>query len=388
VTTSDTALDLTGRSEASDVPDLLDSETDQDLRAALRTMLEDRCTGRAVLAHVESGRPHDEALWQVLATDMELVGLRVPADLGGAGAEASSTAVVLEELGRAVAPVPYLGSAVIATQVLLAAGETELLGQLAAGTATAALAVPFAATPYQPPATSARLGGGRLNGTVTSVADASAAETLLVLVPEGLYAVAARDAGVTSDPVRSLDPTRPLCDITFSDAPARPVAAGADGWVSVRAGLVAGAALLASEQLGTAQWCLDTTVEYVKHRHQFGRPVGSFQAIKHRLADLWAEVTSSRAVARYAAATLDGHDPADPTGEAVLAAALAQAHCGPIAVRAAEECIQLHGGIGFTWEHPAHLYLKRAKSSAIALGTADAHRAALATLVDLAPPVR
>lgn len=369
-----------------DVPDLLDSETDQDLRGALRRMLEDRCSGRAVLDHVESGRPQDDALWQVVAADMELAGLRVPGELGGAGAAAGSTAVVLEELGRAVAPVPYLGSAVIATQSLLAAGDTELLGQLAAGTANAALAVPFAAPPYQPPATSVRLAGGRLRGTVTSVADATTADVLLVLVPEGLYAVAAADGGVTREPVRSLDPTRPLCDIAFADSPARSLASGPDGWSSVRAGLTAGAALLASEQLGVAQWCLDTTVEYVKHRHQFGRPVGSFQAVKHRLADLWAEVTSCRAVARYAAATLDGADLADPAGEASLAAALAQAHCGPIAVRAAEECIQLHGGIGFTWEHPAHLYLRRAKSAAIALGTADRHRAALGALVGLAPP--
>ncbi len=367
------------------VPDLLDSETDQDLRAALRRMLEDRCPSRTVLAHIETARPYDEAVWQVIAADMGLAGLRVPADSGGVAAGVGATAVVLEELGRAVAPVPYLGSAVIATQVLLAAGETELIEQLAAGAATVALAVPFASTPYLPPSTSVRLVDGRLGGTVTSVADALAADALLMLVPEGLYVVTAPAATVARAPVASLDPTRPLCDITFADSPARPVATGPDGWASVRAGLVSGAALLASEQLGVAQWCLDTTVDYVKKRNQFGRPVGSFQAVKHRLADLWADVASCRAVARYAAAALDGADALNPAGEACLAAALAQAHCGPIAVRAAEECIQLHGGIGFTWEHPAHLYLKRAKSSALALGTADQHRAALAGMVDLPP---
>jgi alkylation response protein AidB-like acyl-CoA dehydrogenase len=138
------------------------------------------------------------------------------------------------------------------------------------------------------------------------------------------------------------------------------------------------AALLASEQLGVAEWCLDSTVEYVKIRHQFGRPVGSFQAVKHRLADVWVEVTQARAVARYAADRAASADPDLP-----VAASLAQAYVGSVAVRAAEEAVQLHGGIGFTWEHPAHLFLKRAKSSAVAFGTADRHRQELATLVNL-----
>jgi alkylation response protein AidB-like acyl-CoA dehydrogenase len=119
-------------------------------------------------------------------------------------------------------------------------------------------------------------------------------------------------------------------------------------------------------------------VEYLKTRYQFGRPIGSFQALKHRAADLWAAITQARAVARYAAACLADDDP-----DTEIAASLAQAYCSPVAVKAAEECIQLHGGIGFTWEHPAHLYLKRAKADAIALGTASRHRAHLATLVNL-----
>jgi alkylation response protein AidB-like acyl-CoA dehydrogenase len=148
----------------------------------------------------------------------------------------------------------------------------------------------------------------------------------------------------------------------------------------VEAALTAGSVLLAAEQLGVAEWCLETTVAYVKERHQFGRPVGSFQAVKHRLAQLWVQVTQARAVARYAAGCLAAGDP-----DTTVAAHLAQAHCGPLAVRAAEECVQLHGGIGFTWEHPAHLYLKRAKTDAIALGTAAHHRASLARLQDLQP---
>jgi len=164
----------------------------------------------------------------------------------------------------------------------------------------------------------------------------------------------------------------------------------------VTAALTTGAALLASEQVGLAQWCLDTTVEYLKTRYQFGRQVGSFQALKHRLADLWTRITQARAVARYAAAraadaadaavpgaSVDAERSVDAQREEAIAAALAQAYCSDAAVLAAEECVQLHGGIGFTWEHPAHLYLKRAKSSAIALGTPDRQRAALARMVDV-----
>jgi len=172
--------------------------------------------------------------------------------------------------------------------------------------------------------------------------------------------------------VTSLDLTRRLADVTFAGAPGRLVAG------AVGPALTAGAVLLASEQLGVAQWCLDTTVEHLKTRYQFGRPVGSFQALKHRLADLWVQVTQARAVARYAAGCLADSDPDLP-----VAVALAQAHCAPVAVRAAEECVQLHGGIGFTWEYPAHLYLKRAKADAIGLGTPERHRAALAALIDL-----
>ena len=180
-------------------------------------------------------------------------------------------------------------------------------------------------------------------------------------------------AAASRAPVSSLDMTRPLCDVRVAAARGRLIAGSAQGDAAVRGALRLGAALLAAEQLGVAQWCLDTTVDYVRDRYQFGRPVGSFQAVKHRLADLWVAVTEARAVARYAATAPD-----DDT-----AVAMAQAYCGPVAVRAAEECVQLHGGIGFTWEHPAHLYLKRAKSAAIAFGTAGAHRAALAELANL-----
>ena len=376
-------------------PDLLYGEAETELRAAVRSLFGDRCAWPDVLARTETAQTYDAGLWGVLAADLGAAGLLVPEESGGAGASFLEAAVVAEETGRAVAPVPFLGSAVVATAALLAAGATaarddELLSGLAAGTTTAALAVPFGSGPAAP-APTVRIGssppgdgGYRLSGTVRGVADALPADVLLVPadgVPYGLYAVPAGEAGVTLEPVVSLDMTRQLADLTLDGAPGRRVASGEAARQAVAAALAAGAAVLASEQLGVAERCLEMTVAYLKERRQFARPVGSFQALKHRVADVWVGVTQARAAARYAAACLAGDDP-----DAPVAVALAKAACSDVAVRAAEECLQLHGGIGFTWEHPCHLYLKRAKSSSIGFGTADRHRATLAGLADLPGP--
>ena len=182
-------------------------------------------------------------------------------------------------------------------------------------------------------------------------------------------------------PVVSLDMTRQLCEISFDDAQGRPVAIGPAAQAAVHEGLAAGAAILAAEQLGLAQRCLDMTVAYVKDRRQFAMQIGSFQAVKHRLADLWTTIALARAASRYAAACLSDGDP-----DAPVAVALAKSACSDAAVLAAQECVQLHGGIGFTWEHPAHLYLKRAKSASTGFGTPDWHRGTLASLAGLPGP--
>ncbi|WP_327292040.1 acyl-CoA dehydrogenase family protein [Streptomyces sp. NBC_01198] len=371
------------------IPDLLYSDVEDDLRAAVRSVLADRCGPAAVLGRIETAEPYDPALWRVLAVELGLAGLLVPEKLGGQGASAREAAVVLEELGGAVAPVPFLGSAVLATSALLACdtaapATAALLGRLAAGEATAALAVPLSAAPGDGFPEGVRAdAGGRLTGAVTSVADALTADVLVVpaLGPEGpgLYEVAAEQA-VVERPV-SLDLTRPLADLRLEGAAGRLLADGEAAAAALERALLTGAGLLASEQLGLAQWCLDETVRYLGQRRQFGRAVGSFQALKHRLADLWLEVVSARAAARNAAGALAGW-PSDPA-EAALAVAVAQAYLSPVAVHAAEEAVQLHGGIGMTWEHPVHLYLKRAKADEIALGTAGRHRRALADRVEL-----
>jgi alkylation response protein AidB-like acyl-CoA dehydrogenase len=377
------------------LPDLRYSSTEDELRSAVRDLLADRSPWPSVLARTESAMPNDGALWHSLAADLGAAGLLIGESRGGAGASYREAAVVAEETGRAVAAVPYLGSAVVATAALLACDD-QLLTPLAAGEVTAALAVEFArmppAGPGAAPASGVRVGGARpgdlagqvrLTGAVAGVADALIADVLLVPgdgVPFGLYAVDAGDPGVSRAAVVSLDATRPLCDLAFDGVPGRPVASGPAAAAAVASALAAGAGMLASEQLGVAERCLEMTVAYLKERRQFGRLVGSFQALKHRLADLWVAVTQARAAARYAAACLANGDP-----DAPVAIALAKAACGDAAVHAAQECVQMHGGIGFTWEHPAHLLLKRAKSGSLAFGTLDRHRARLAELVNLPP---
>ena len=380
-------------SDKADLPDLLYSDTERALADSLSSLLADRGSLDKVLARTESAETYDDGLWQTVAGDLGLAGLLIPERDGGAGASYREVCSAAEALGSSVAPVPFLGSAVVATAALLsvASGVPDLLRRMADGSVTATLAVPFAGAPGGPFPASVRVAGpkpgdaqtgiARLRGTVPGVADALPATVLLVPadgVPQALYLVDMSDPGVAKAPVVSLDMTRQLCDLSFDDAPGRLIASGAAASQAVDAALTAGAGVLAAEQVGVAQRCLDMTMAYVKERRQFARPVGSFQALKHRLADVWVAVSQARAASRYAAACLASGDP-----DAKVAVAIAKAYCSEAAVHAAQECVQLHGGIGFTWEHPAHLYLKRAKADSVGFGTPDAHRAALAPLINL-----
>jgi len=394
-----------------ELPDLLYTDTERALSDSLVSLLADRGGLDKALARIESAQTYDDKLWQAVAADLGCAGLLIGERDGGAGASYREAAAAAEALGSFVAPVPFLGSAVVATAALLsiAAGASvssgtpftpaktaaDLLGRMADGSVTAALAVPFATAPGPqgstafpagvrlagPRAGDAATGVARLRGMVSGVADALPAGVLLVPadgVPHGLYLVDMSASGVAKAPVTSLDMTRQLCDLSFDDAPGTLIASGPAASRALDAALSAGAGILAAEQIGLAQRCLDMTVAYVKERRQFARPVGSFQGLKHRLADLWVAVTQARAASRYAAACLASGSP-----DARVAVALAKAYCSEVAVNAAQECVQMHGGIGFTWEHTAHLYLKRAKADSIGFGTPDAHRAALASLVNL-----
>jgi len=405
------------RAVGDDLPDLLYSDAERALSDALASLLADRGGVDKAHARIESAQTYDDKLWQAVATDLGCAGLLIPERDGGAGASYREAAAAAEVLGSFVAPVPFLGSAVVATAALLSvaagapsdaasgggrAGSTatpftpakaaaDLLKRMADGGVTTALAVPFTTAPGSAFPAAVRVAGprpgdaatgvARLRGMVTGVADALPASVLLVPgdgVPNGLYLVDLTAEGVAKAPVTSLDMTRQLCDLSFDDAPAALIASGPAASQALDAALAAGAGILAAEQIGLAQRCLDMTVAYVKERRQFARPVGSFQGLKHRLADLWVSVTQARAASRYAAACLASGSP-----DVKVAVALAKAYCSEVAVNATQECVQMHGGIGFTWEHPAHMYLKRAKADSIAFGTADAHRAALASLVNL-----
>lgn len=365
-------------------PNLLDTETEADLRTVIRDLLTERCDPITAVAVYDGDHSITAPLWKALAVELGLAGLLVPEDRGGAGASAREVAVVLEELGRAVAPVPFLTSSVVAATTLLAApvgGPADgLIASLAAGETTAALLLPLATAPGAEASGLTVDAGGRISGRVTSVGGAVEADVLLapVTTPEGtaLYAVLARDAVV--EPVSSLDMTRRLGDVTLDGVAGELLLPAESGASAVRRGLETGAALLASEQVGVARWCLATTVAYLKDRRQFGRVVGGFQALKHRVADLYVAVESASAAASYAAAAVAEDHP-----DRLVATAVAQAWCSAVAVRTAEEAIQLHAGIGMTWEHPVHLYLKRAKADQIVFGTPGLHRAQLGDLVGL-----
>ncbi|MFE3828274.1 acyl-CoA dehydrogenase family protein [Streptomyces sp. NPDC059092] len=391
MTTQRTSSPRPGRpAPAGTTPDLLYSDTENDLRAAVRSLLTDRADLPAALVRAESGDPYDPGLWTSLTAGIGAAGLLVPEKLGGQGASHREAAVVLEELGRAVTPAPYLTSSVVATETLLGCdGESTestdvagLLTALASGHRTAVLALPLTTAPDAPlPFAGAVPSAGDPATTVSAVADAVRADVLLVPRADGLYAVETAGPAVSVEPLTPLDLTRPLATVTVAAGSGVRIADAATGESAVRRGLLAGAGLLASEQLGLAEWCLEQTVRHTRERHQFNRPIGSFQALKHRMAQLWLEVVSARAAARNAADALATGDPGAP-----LAVAVAQAYCGRVAVHAAEECVQLHGGTGMTWEHPAHLYLKRAKSDESALGSPGRHRERLAELVDLPGP--
>jgi alkylation response protein AidB-like acyl-CoA dehydrogenase len=369
------------------------TDEQEQLRASVRRILADKSPSEAVRRWMESTEGHDPALWRQMAEQLGLQGLALPEEYGGAGYGPVELGIVLEEMGRALLPAPFLSSVALAGQALAISGDDAAKGRwlpgIADGTRTAALAVSeegsawtldgarTAATPQGE--------GWALEGTKTFVIDGASADLLLVVArtDEGpaLFAVEGTD-GVARSPLTALDPTRRLAHVTLDAAPAVRVGPAGDQSGYLRDVLDLAIVALAAEQVGAAQACLDLSVEYAKIRVQFGRPIGSFQAIKHKCADLLLEVESAKS-AVYNAAAVAADRIAGAGEELPIAAAVAGAYCSTTAVHAAKETIQIHGGIGYTWEHDAHLYLKRAKSSELLLGAPAAHRARLATLVGI-----
>jgi alkylation response protein AidB-like acyl-CoA dehydrogenase len=338
------------------------SEEQEELRRSVRRVLEAHGGVAAARRVLGSELGHDAALWSALGVDLGLAGLAIPETLGGAGLGAVEIAAVLEELGGTLAPVPLWSTVCLGAAALVAYGDTRHLPAIARGERTATVARGGAIT--------AR--GDLLSGQVRPVVDGHTADLLIVVAGDTAYLVSADGRGVHRRRLPTLDATRPLAEITLEDAPATPL-----GDAARLAPVLARAAIaLAAEQVGGAQRCLDLSVAYAQVRHQFGRPIGSFQAIQHTLAEMFLLVESARSAAYGAAWAADQDD-----AELPLAAATAAAFAGDAFFRCAGDTIQVHGGIGFTWEHDAHLYFKRARASRGLLATPDQHRARVADAI-------
>jgi alkylation response protein AidB-like acyl-CoA dehydrogenase len=369
---------------------MLGTTAEQDeLRASVRRFLTDRAPLTRVRELMESEDGTDRGVWEQAGTQLGLQGLAVPEAYGGSGFSFAEQAIVLEEFGAALYGGPYLASAVLAATALLASPDEgarrDLLPGIASGEVIATLAFTEDGS-WDPAAISmpATKNGAEwtLDGHKSFVLDGHSAGLLLVVASTtaglSLFAVDGTAAGLTRTALPALDQTRKLARLEFSDVAGRLIGSPGDAAAVLDRTLEVAAIALAAEQLGGAQRTLDMAVEYAKMRHQFGRPIGSFQAIKHRCADLLLEVESLRSAVSYAAAAV-----ADGSAEVPVIAPLLKAYASETFFHVAAENIQIHGGIGFTWEHDAHLYFKRAKSSELFLGDGDYHRERLATRLGL-----
>jgi acyl-CoA dehydrogenase len=366
------------------------TQEQEDLRAVVRKMLHTQSPMAKVREVVDGKHDYDPELWHRLAAELGLAGLVIPETYGGSGAGQVERSVALEEMGRALAPTPFLSSAVLATDTLLALDDEdarqELLPGIARGDirATLAIAEADARWPTVPAATTARrdgAGGWLLNGAKTLVVDGATADPILVYGGTedgpGFFLVSGNATGLDRAPLVTLDPTRRLARLAFSDTPARKLECGDPVAASFRIADRAAVALAAEQAGGLAQ-AMELAVDYAKIRVQFGRFIGSYQAVKHGLVDSYIDWELTVSVVRHAAWVAD-HSPADLPEAAALAAAVAS----PAFFRVAARTIQFHGGIGFTWEHDAHLYYKRAKSSELLFGDPCDRRTLLADLLGL-----
>jgi alkylation response protein AidB-like acyl-CoA dehydrogenase len=365
------------------------TEEHEELRSTVRQFLAARSDEQAVRQHMASERGWDPGVWKLMAEQIGLAGLIVPEEYGGAGFGPVELCVVMEEMGRALACAPYLATAVGAASALLECGDaearSELLPAIAAGRSVSTLAwvEPDGRWDLSGIAMRARPkdGGWLLDGRKCWVLDGHTADPILVAARTEagleLFRVDADADGLTRSPLPELDLTRKLADLEFSATPAAKLGHG-DRTAALERVLALCLAALAAEQVGGAQACLDMATAYARSRLQFGRPIGSYQAIKHKCADLLVEVEFARTAAYHACFCA-----AQAPDELPEAAALAKAYCSEVYFHAAAENIQIHGGMGFTWEHPAHLYFKRAKSSQALFGSPVAHRERLAEHIGL-----
>ncbi|MEQ8717492.1 MAG: acyl-CoA dehydrogenase family protein [Acidimicrobiales bacterium] len=369
----------------------------EDLRAVVRSFFDATSPESEVRRLMTEPVPMDRDLWRRMASELGVQSLALPEEVGGQGYGFRELSVVLEEAGRSLLCAPLLSSTVMASTLLDAIGDgsaSELLRELAGGGTIAAVAVAADRVGFDPTASSVRArvsaGRWRLEGTAPHVIGGDLADVVLVVAstPEGA-AVMRCDAGAEGlvvTPVPTLDLTRPAARLDFADTPAVPVGTPGAVDAAVARALDVTCVALAVESVGGAQRCLEMATDYARERVQFGRRIGSFQAVKHRCADMLLEIETARSAAYSAAGAVDATRPGAGTGADVDLAAeasLAKATTDEAYVHVANSTIQVHGGIGFTWEHPAHLYLKRAKSTAVTFGDAIDHRSRLGDRVGL-----
>jgi acyl-CoA dehydrogenase len=343
------------------------------LRDEARRFLEDKCPSAAVRKVLDGKIEHDPALWAAIA-EMGFLGIAIPEQHGGLGLGYLELCVVAEEMGRVLAPVPFSSSVYLATEFLLAGGNEEQksrwLSRLAAGEAIGTFAFAEGAGPLTPQAVRAEVNGATINGTKLPVPDGGIADFAIVAAQgaEGLslYLVELDASGVTREPVVTIDPSRPHARLSFDNAAVEIVGSVGEGWSLIQRVLDRAAVLFAFEQIGGADKALELARDYAQERIAFGRQIGSFQAIKHKLADMFVSTDLARSNAYYGAwalATGASAELPEAAAAARIAASEAYSHC-------AREGLQVHGGAGFTWELDCHLHYRRAHLLAVGLGAA------------------
>jgi alkylation response protein AidB-like acyl-CoA dehydrogenase len=366
------------------------SEEQEELRKVVKDFLNAKSSEATVRELMDTESGYDEAVWSQMAEQMGLQGLIVPEEFGGSGFSYVELIVVLEEMGRRLLCAPYFSTVVLAANTLIHSGDDaakkDFLPGIASGETIATLAFTEPSGKWDEAGITmeaTKSGDGyTLSGTKSFVLDGHTASLILVAARTGgavsLFAVDADASGLTRTPLSTMDQTRKQAKLDFDNTPARLIGAEGKGWEVLSRVLDLAAVGLAAEQVGGAQECLEMAVQYAKDRVQFGRPIGSFQAIKHKCADMLLEVESAKSAAYYA-----GWCASELNDELPSVASLAKSYCSEAYFHTTAENIQIHGGIGFTWEHPAHLYFKRAKSSELLFGDPTYHRELLAQRIGI-----
>lgn len=372
------------------------NEDQETLAKYARDFLEKECPTTFVRSMLDHETADDDALYEHMA-ELGWMGIAIPEQFGGQGMTYVDLAVLLEEMGRALVPGPFFATVCLAAPTIVEAGSDEqraaLLGPIVSGERKATVAYTEANARVDASAVelSARADGDGfvLNGKKRFVLDAHVADTIVLAArtsddgdpTEGvtLFVVDPSAPGVGVSQLRTMDMTRRLCDLTLSDVrvtKADVLGTVDRGWPALERAIQRASGLLAAECVGGAQKVLDLSVAYARERVQFGRPIGSFQAVKHKCADMLVDVELGRSAMYYAAWAASDEEP-----ELALAASVAKAFCGEAYTRVASNGIHVHGGIGFTWEHDMHLYFKRAKANEVLLGDPSYHRDRVARLV-------